>query len=264
MNFLYYVSSRKHLKTNIKILNKKNKGIICISYITLSFFFMLPYISLKKLIILTFCIEFVVFLITKSFYLEKITKTTKNILILILSTSITNYLIDYKYYNKKNLIFSDVSLTYFCQVIIINTNQQFKLLFLLHRIVYKIVVYLMNVAIVRIVYIILLQTLSIMIRNELINQSLLLIYIQTKSTKLVKNSLNLLVGPQVLESIIECIQNFYLSMKIKEIFKISKVLHEILLSTHIVLNQLLQYQNDLNIVLWMRGAQRKLYKKLYI
>nr|YP_010851605.1 hypothetical protein QQP89_pgp116 [Echinothamnion hystrix]WGH14543.1 hypothetical protein [Echinothamnion hystrix] len=261
MNLLRYVSAINYTNSIIKIFYKKY--VYLITSLIFIFLMTLPYISTNILIILV-CFTKVIFIgLFQNLYINKLFGIFQSILYFFLYTIIIHYLMNE---NNCNQIY--ISFIYYLDIKSLIYNQKNIYRLYVYSIYYKIPKYLKQIIVINTVYRILLHDISMFIKSETINKTLLLTYIKINKLQLSLYNislLNIMISHQILEKIIESITNIYLSIKVKKNnISTKELIKNINWYTNKFFNQLLKNQYNINMTLWIRQIKKKFKNKIYL
>nr|YP_010850813.1 hypothetical protein QQP85_pgp116 [Lophurella mutabilis]WGH13553.1 hypothetical protein [Lophurella mutabilis] len=264
MNLLPYFFSINYIKLKIKIFY--TKYVYLITLLIFIFLMILPYISTNILIILIVFIKLVFIGLFQNLYINKLFRVKKSIFRFFLYIIIMNYFINEN--NCNRIAISYIPFIYHLNIKSLMFNKKIIYRLYFYCIYYQIPKYLKQIITINTIYLILLNDISIFIRNETINKTLLLTYIKIKRIKLnVYNIslLNIIISSQMLDKIIESITNVYLSIKFKQ-HNISKkeLIRNINWYINKFFNQLLKDENNISITLWIKLIKNKFKSKIYL
>nr|YP_010850417.1 hypothetical protein QQP83_pgp116 [Lophurella caespitosa]WGH13157.1 hypothetical protein [Lophurella caespitosa] len=264
MNLLRYFFSINYIKLKIKIFY--NKYLYLITLLIFILLMVLPYISTNILIILIVFIKLIFIVLFQNLYINKLFRIFKSIFHFFLYTIIMNYFIDNNNFNQ--IAISNISFIYYLNIKLLMFNKKFIYKLYFYYIYYQIPKYLKQIFTINAIYIILLNAISIFIRNEKLNKTLLLTYVKINRIKLNGYNislLNIIISNQILNKIIESITNIYLSIKVKNNNTLTKEsIKSINCYINKFFNQLLKDENNISITLWIRLIKNKFKSKIYI
>nr|YP_009398035.1 hypothetical protein [Gredgaria maugeana]ARW67221.1 hypothetical protein [Gredgaria maugeana] len=264
MNFLHYISYISYINLGNKIFYKKY--VYLIIKFTFALLIILPYMSINTLIILVLFITLIFIVLLKNLYINKFFIKLQEIFRIFLYTLFINHVINENNFNK--LTISYISFTYYLRIISLIYNNKLIVQLYFYSISYKISNYLKKFFIINTTYILLFHSISIFIRNEVINKTLLQAYIEIHRLNLCLYNisiLNIMINNQILERVIENMNNIHLGIKVKTNNILAKeFIQNINCYTKKFFNKLLRDENNINITLWIKFISNKFYKKIYI
>nr|YP_010851406.1 hypothetical protein QQP88_pgp117 [Echinothamnion hookeri]WGH14343.1 hypothetical protein [Echinothamnion hookeri] len=264
MNLLIYFFSINCIKLRIKISYKKY--VYFITFLIFTFLITLPYISTNILIILVCFTKLTCIGLFQNLYINKLFKIFQSIFRFFLCTIMMNYFINEN--NCHKISISYIPFIYYLNIKSLICNKKFIYILCFYSVYYKIPKYLQKIIIIKAAYIILLHDISIFIRSETINQTLLLIYIKINRLQLNLYNislLNIMISHQILEKIIEIIGNIFLSIKIKQNnISTQELIKNMKWYINKFFNHLIKNQNNINITLWIRLIKNKFKNKIYL
>nr|YP_010851209.1 hypothetical protein QQP87_pgp116 [Aphanocladia delicatula]WGH14146.1 hypothetical protein [Aphanocladia delicatula] len=264
MNFLHYISYISYINLENKIFYKQY--IYLIIKFTFALLIILPYLSTNTLIILILFVTLIFIVLLKNLYINKFFIKLQEIFRIFLYTLLINHITNENNFNK--LAISYISFTYYLRIISLIYKKKSIVQLYFYSMSYKISNYLKKFFIINTAYILLFHSISIFIRNEVINKTLLTAYIGINKLNLSLYNisiLNIMINNQILEKVIENMNNIHLGTKIKTNNILAKeLIKNINFYTKKFFNQLLRDENDINITLWIKFISNKFYKKIYI
>nr|YP_010850615.1 hypothetical protein QQP84_pgp116 [Lophurella hookeriana]WGH13356.1 hypothetical protein [Lophurella hookeriana] len=264
MNLLRYFFSINYIKLKIKIFYKKY--VYLITLLIFIFLTILPYVSTNISIILILFIKLIFIGLFHNLYINKLFRIFQSIFRFLLYTIIMNYFINENNFNQ--IAISCIPFIYYSNIKLLMSNKKIVYKLYFYYIYYKIPKYLKQIMAINAIYIILLNDISIFIRSETINKTLLLTYIKINRIKLNLYNislLNIIISNQLLNTIIESITNIYLSIKIKQNNILTKeLIKNINWYINKFFNQLLKDENNISMTLWIRLIKNKFKSRIYL
>nr|WGH12960.1 hypothetical protein [Echinothamnion sp.] len=264
MNFLRYISYISYVNLGNKIFYKKYVHLII--KFTFTLLIILPYLSTNILIILVLFITLIFIVLLKNLYINKFFIKLQQIFRLFLYTLFINYFTNENNFNKLQIAY--IHFTYYLNIISFIDKNKLIIQLYFYCISYKISRYLKKFFIINMAYILLFHSLSIFIRNEVINTTLLRAYIKINKLNLSLYNisiLNIMTNNQILEKIIENMNNIYLGTKVKkDNIPSTELIKHIIYYKNKFFNQLLRDENNINITLWVKLISNKFDKIIYI
>nr|WGH13751.1 hypothetical protein [Lophurella pseudocorticata] len=264
MNLLRYFFSINYIKLKVKIFDKKYVDLTRL--LIFIFLIILPYISLNILIIFICFIKLIFIGLFHNLYINKLFRMFQSIFHFFLYTIIINYLINENKFNR--ITISYIPFIYYSSIKILTSNKKIVYRLYFYYIYYQIPKYLKQIITINTIYLILLNDISIFMKSEAINETLLLTYLKINRIKLNLyniNLLNIMISHQILDKIIESITNIYLSIKIRQNnISTKELIKNINWYTNKFFNQLLKDKNNISITLWIRLINNKFKNKIHI
>lgn len=226
-----------------------------------------PYISLKMVYLFTLYITIILLIRFKSIYLMKIGKTLKKILFIILYCIIINYFIKYDLIIYTVTLISSIKWVYYLKLILLTNYQSIQLKFFIKYICLNLPYYTKRIIELNTLYTLLIYNLSLFIKDEVIFKNLVRLFseISKQPTIISNNSLfNILISKHLLEKISENITSFYIGIKIKKNISLKKLIMNLSTYYKFFLVMFLDTTYILNISMWNKNVQEKLYKSKHI
>lgn len=257
MNLFYYISSRNHINFNLNTFY--NRKINIIYFFTTFYLILCPYISLEISQLLFIFFEAIFIFYFKGIFCNYTVNIIGNGINIYLYLHLLNQYSDEQYYVKNNIKVFKISLMYCWQIVPILYNNiiYFNLSFFF--IYYNSIKYIYKFIILNIIYLSLSNKISSLVTTEIITIKIFNIYtlVKTLNKKYLykKNYIEILLSLSILERIVQNINKIYISVAIKNINNRYLLFKNTVNYIYKFNFYLSRYQNNLNIIFYLRNIK---------